>query len=118
MKQEIKTFGSESCKHRDLPKQDTWPFVRDNRKKTGKVLVSCKHRPYSVPDHNITRGRVSYVSLEYLPSLGRYILMGYGCRCFMPAFNQPFFKFFFRSLNIPYCTWQIFISPAFNCFFF
>ena len=49
MKQEIKTFGSGSCKHRDLPKHDTWPFISDNRKKkTGKVLVSCKHRPKAI----------------------------------------------------------------------
>jgi hypothetical protein len=32
MKPEIERFGSVSCKHRDLPKHDNWPFISDNRK--------------------------------------------------------------------------------------
>ena len=41
MKHEIERFGSVSCKHRDLPKHDNWPFfISDNSKKREKFWLA------------------------------------------------------------------------------
>ena len=47
MKHEIERFGSVSCKHRDLPKHNNWPFISDDRKKREKfwLAVSIGLRP-------------------------------------------------------------------------
>ncbi len=40
MKHEIERFGSVSCKHRDLPKHNNWPFISDDRKKWEKFWLA------------------------------------------------------------------------------